>query len=155
MQISLIPMFGWEDSPAKTYQWREWARELGFEGHALASFTSLLGYLTLAVPEFLSSRTFQGFSLATEDGTSVSSFERWPTSGMAWDGVCLTASISESPSLGSESTLLDVVMTGEVPQKYFLSAQACSGILVRAARRGKKLPALLNLVLTQQTDMQD
>ncbi|HIE5880196.1 TPA: hypothetical protein ACXN3U_000544 [Stenotrophomonas maltophilia] len=42
-----------------------------------------------------------------------------------------------------------------IPQKYFLSAQACSGILVRAARRGKKLPALLNLVLTQQTDMQD
>lgn len=41
------------------------------------------------------------------------------------------------------------------PAEVLLSAQACSGILVRAARRGKKLPALLDLVLTQQADMQD
>ncbi|WP_440588419.1 hypothetical protein [Bordetella genomosp. 11] len=37
-----------------------------------------------------------------------------------------------------------------IPPKYFLSAQACSGILLRAARRGKKLPALLDLALKQQ-----
>jgi len=42
-----------------------------------------------------------------------------------------------------------------IPQKYFLSAQACSGILVRAARRGKKLPAMLDRVLKQQAHAQD
>ncbi|WP_439950941.1 hypothetical protein [Herbaspirillum chlorophenolicum] len=40
-----------------------------------------------------------------------------------------------------------------IPPKYFLSMQACSGILLRAARRGKKLPALLDLTL--QADMPD
>ncbi|TSE38096.1 hypothetical protein Tfont_00358 [Tepidimonas fonticaldi] len=63
--------------------------------------------------------------------------------------------ISVSPNAASVCFLWQVVEMTSIPQKYFLSAQACSGILVRAARRGKKLPALLNLVLTQQTDMQD
>jgi hypothetical protein len=42
-----------------------------------------------------------------------------------------------------------------IPSKYFLSAQACSGILLRAARRGKKLPTLLDRVLQQQADTRD
>lgn len=47
-----------------------------------------------------------------------------------------------------------VVMTS-IPPEYFLSAQACSGILLRAARRGKKLPALLDRVLKQQASIRD
>ncbi len=42
-----------------------------------------------------------------------------------------------------------------IPPKYFLSATACSGILRRALRRGKTLPALLDLALRQQAAMQD
>jgi hypothetical protein len=34
-----------------------------------------------------------------------------------------------------------------VPQRFFLSATACKGILRRAERRGKKLPELLKAAL--------
>jgi hypothetical protein len=33
--------------------------------------------------------------------------------------------------------------TGDVPQRFFLSQKACAGILRRAAKRGKELPAQL------------
>ena len=60
-------------------------------------------------------------------------------------------STSEYPSGGAESSsLADVLETSEVPQKYYLSAKACAGILTRAARRGKKLPEALETALRAQ-----
>ena len=47
---------------------------------------------------------------------------------------------------------------GVDPAEVLLSAQACAGILRRASRRGKTLPALLDRALRQQAgtrDMQD
>lgn len=70
-------------------------------------------------------------------------------------GACSTLNISVSPNAASACFLWQVVEMVSIPPKYFLSAQACSGILLRAARRGKKLPALLNRVLQQQADTQD
>jgi hypothetical protein len=46
--------------------------------------------------------------------------------------------------------------TGELPQRYFLSATACQGILRRAEKRGKKLPDALYLALqaaNQQSEL--
>jgi hypothetical protein len=37
--------------------------------------------------------------------------------------------------------------TGDVPQRFYLSAKACQGILRRAEKRGKKLPPLLHQAL--------
>jgi hypothetical protein len=37
--------------------------------------------------------------------------------------------------------------TGDVPQRFYLSAKACQGILRRAEKRGKKLPATLQAAL--------
>jgi hypothetical protein len=37
--------------------------------------------------------------------------------------------------------------TGAVPRRYFLSARACAGILRRAAKFKKKLPAHLEVAL--------
>ncbi len=139
MQMFLFQTSGREDSPAKTSRLREWVREQGLRGRSLDSFLSLLGYLKEAVPRFSSSRTFQVFSLATEEEISRSLFERWPASGMAWGGACLTAGISESPSRVSESTLSDVIETGEVPERYFLSPNAARGMLHRAERMGRNL----------------
>jgi len=51
--------------------------------------------------------------------------------------------------------LWQVVEMTSIPQKYFLSARACSGILRRASRRGKKLPGLLDLALHQQAGLLD
>ncbi len=139
MQMSLFQMFGQEDSPAKTSRLRGWGRELGLKGKSLDCFLSLLAYLKQDVPEFSSSRTFQASSLVTEEETSESSFERWPTSGMVWDGACLTAGISESPSHVKESTLSAVIETGEVPERYFLSPNAAKGMIRRTDRMGRNL----------------
>lgn len=70
-------------------------------------------------------------------------------------GGCSTPNISELPSVAVVCFLWQVVETTLIPPRYFLSARACSGILLRAARRGKKLPALLDLALRQQADMPD
>ena len=67
-------------------------------------------------------------------------------------GAFLTHSISGWHSEGAEYgfsrvTLSEVLETGPVPERYFLSAAACAGILRRAERRGKKLPAHLEAAL--------
>jgi hypothetical protein len=94
---------------------------------------------------------------------SDASWEPWQNSGMGGPTECLTLSTSEwtgtsTPSLsaGSVCSLSDILETGDVPQRYFLSATACRGILRRAARRGKELPpqlahALLAVADTVQT----
>jgi hypothetical protein len=43
--------------------------------------------------------------------------------------------------------------TGVVPQRFFLSAKACDGILRRAAKRNKKLPLALEAALRQVAQM--
>ncbi|KVT77921.1 hypothetical protein WK58_09705 [Burkholderia ubonensis] len=71
----------------------------------------------------------------------------------------LTLSTSEwnhtlAPSLNDDGvcSLSDILETGAVPPQYFLSAKACSGILRRAARRGKVLPQLLARALAAVAD---
>ena len=61
---------------------------------------------------------------------------------MALPGGCLTLNISEFPSDAVACSLSEVLET-DVPQKYYLSARACQGILRRAEKRGKKLPQQL------------
>lgn len=147
MQMSLFRASGPEDFHARMSRWLEWGRELGLKGNDLDCFLSLLAYLKGAAPEFLSSRTFRVFSLATAEKTSKSLFERWPASGMAWAGACLTAGSLESPSRVKESTLSDVIETGEVPDRYFLSPNAAKGMLRRADRMGRSLFPPLRKVL--------
>ena len=137
MQMSLPPTFGQEDSPARTSQLREWGRELGLRGKSLDSFLSLLGYLKEAVREFSSSRTFQACSLPTAAETSKSLFERWPTSGMAWGGVCLTAATSEFPSRVKESTLLPAIETGEAPAEILFEPERRKGDAAKGQPNGK------------------
>ena len=45
------------------------------------------------------------------------------------------------------------VLEAEVPEKYYLSPKACSGILRRAEKRGKKMPSLLEVVLKAQASL--
>ena len=63
----------------------------------------------------------------------------------------LTRNIGESPSAAVESTLSQILQE-TVPEKYFLSAKACEGILRRAERRGKELPPMLKEALRQQIE---
>lgn len=69
---------------------------------------------------------------------------------------CLTLSTSEWTGLDGLSlndagvcSLSDILETGAVPQRYFLSARACAGILRRAAKRGQVLPSALSQALAQ------
>lgn len=57
-------------------------------------------------------------------------------------GACWTPNTGESPSVARESTLSQI-LEDNAPEKYFLSARACEGILRRAEKRGKKLPLML------------
>jgi hypothetical protein len=58
-----------------------------------------------------------------------------------------TLSISEWPKDAAVCSLSDVLETGDVPQRFFLSAKACQGILRRAEKRGKELPSALRMAL--------
>ena len=60
---------------------------------------------------------------------------------------CWTLDTSEWPSDGAECSLSDVLETRPVPQRYYLSQRAASGILRRAVRRGKTLPEPLAAAL--------
>lgn len=66
-------------------------------------------------------------------------------------GVSWTPNIGECPSAERESTLWEIIET-DVPLKYYLSQKACSGILRRAARRGKELPKPLKDALERQAE---
>lgn len=89
-----------------------------------------------------------------EDGTLVASSAGWQNSGMGSPTEFLTLNSSEwnhtlGPSLKDAGvcSLSDILETGDVPRRYFLSATACRGILRRAEKRGKELPAALRTAL--------
>jgi hypothetical protein len=78
----------------------------------------------------------------------VPSSGHWANSGMASPTECWTLSTSESPSVGVASSLSDILETGPVPPKYSLSPKSATGILRRAARRGRVLRGELERELT-------
>lgn len=88
-------------------------------------------------------RTSPASCPAMEDGTLVPSSGSWASSGMGSHTEFWTLSTSEWPSAAAVCSLSDVLETGEVPRRFFLSAKACKGILHRAEERGKKLPQVL------------
>jgi hypothetical protein len=57
----------------------------------------------------------------------------------------------EFPNVAVESTLSQILEVN-APEKYYLSAKACEGILRRAERRGKKLPPMLKEALEQMIE---
>lgn len=63
-------------------------------------------------------------------------------------GGCLMLNTGECPSAAKESTLWQI-LEDNAPEKYYLSAKACQGILNRAKRRGKELPTMLREALEE------
>lgn len=60
----------------------------------------------------------------------------------------MTLNTGECPSVARGSTLSQILQEN-VPEKYFLSAKACAGILRRAEKRGKELPTMLKEALEE------
>ena len=85
----------------------------------------------------------------TADEILQPSSECWQNSGMGSPTEFLTLSSSEWHSDAAVCSLSDVLETGAVPQRFFLSATACRGILRRADKRGKALPQQLHRALQQ------
>lgn len=93
----------------------------------------------------LHSQMFQFLDLRVGGADGAEPEQSLETDG-AWLGDSLTLNIGESPSAERES-LLSWILEDNVPQKYYLSARACQGILTRALRRGKPLPDILRQAL--------
>ena len=89
-------------------------------------------------------RTFQGSLFGSQDLGDFSG--PWPTSGMGGPTGFWIRNTSEWPSDGSASmcSLASILELDEsVPPECFLSPRACRGLLERASRRGRALPAAL------------
>jgi len=99
-------------------------------------------------------RTSPASCRVEKDGTLVPCSEGWRNSGMGGPTESLTLSTSEWTgtsvpfhSEGGVCSLSDILETGDLPQRYYLSARACKGILRRAEKRGKELPEALHIAL--------
>ena len=89
--------------------------------------------------------------------------EGWANSGMGSHIEFLTLNTSEHNDFpepfhsdGGVCSLSDILETGDVPPRFYLSARACAGIIRRAEKRGKTLPdqlaeALKAAAFEQQT----
>ena len=108
---------------------------------------SFLNLLNERGPSGWFGRTFPASCHQAEDGTLVPFSEGWSNSGMGSRTECLTLSTSEWPRDAAVCSLSDTLETGDLPQRFFLSATACRGILRRAERRGKTLPVSLQAAL--------
>ena len=63
------------------------------------------------------------------------------------NGAYLTRNGSDWRNGGSACSLSSILETGPIDRRYFLSQSACAGILRRAEKRGKQLPAALKQAL--------
>lgn len=77
--------------------------------------------------------------------------EQLPEMDGPWLGDSSTLNIGECPREENVS-LLSWILQVDVPEKYYLSAKACRGILTRASRRGKKLQELLETALLEMIE---
>ena len=73
-----------------------------------------------------------------------------PTEFLTLNGAEHTGIQEPCRSVEGVSSLSDVLEISQVPQRFYLSAKACKGILRRAERRGKKLPQMLKDALLLQ-----
>jgi hypothetical protein len=85
----------------------------------------------------------------SEGGFLMPSSGPWRNSGTGSPTECWTFKTSESPGGAVDSSLSDILETGDLPPKHDLSPKACSGILRRAAsgKRSGKLSAHLEKAL--------
>lgn len=150
MQLS---MFSLEERPANHSQSLD--SEKDWMTRVATSCSPILPLLQDISPAGWFGRTSPACYPVTEDTTLPPYFEGWANAGMGSPTEFLTLSISEWPKDAAVCLLSDVLETGEVPQRFFLSSTACKGILRRAEKRGKTLPEQLAnalLMVAQEED---
>ena len=80
-------------------------------------------------------------------GNGILTGASWEMVG-ALPGESMMLNTGVSPSVAKESTLSQI-LEANAPEKYYLSAKACAGILRRAEKRGKELPPMLKEALEE------
>ncbi len=148
-----VSIFSSVELPAKTSPWPD--SEPESTAHAEASPSTSYDWLKACGLVGSSGKTSPVSCHRTTEGRLEPSSGGWKNSGMGGPTGSWTLSTSEwtdtlvpFPSDGGVSSLSDVLEEiGSVPDRYFLSRRACEGILRRAEKRGKKLPALLESAL--------
>ena len=140
------------------------ARGSRSQGNSEASTTSeavsrwpIYDFLKRCVRDGSSGKMYQARSPQTEAWTSSGSSRRLMPSGIMSHGECWTLSTCEwtafqepSHSVGGVCSLSDILETGEIPLRYYLSRQVCLGIIRRSDARGVYLPPLLRRTLEDQ-----
>ena len=116
----------------------------GERGNLTLEFVKLVGRLR---PRWLVWENVPGV-LSIDGGRAFGALGGgWQNSGMGSPTEFLTLSSSEFHSGAVACSLSDILETGAVPRRYYLSATACQGILRRAAKRGRLLPLSLQQAL--------
>lgn len=64
-------------------------------------------------------------------------------------GGCLMLNFGECPNVENVS-ILSAILEADVPDKYFLSAKACWGIIRRAQEKQKEIPTILKIALLER-----
>lgn len=97
----------------------------------------------------------------TQSNISMPKSGKWATAGMVGNegpgggtfsvphGDYLTLNFGECPNVENVSTL-SMILEMDVPDKYFLSAKACWGIIRRAEQRNKEIPVILKIALLER-----
>ena len=122
---------------------------LGMADPAATLSGSFLDWLSASGRAGSSGKMSPVFSRLTLGGRLEPSSGRWRNSGTGCRTGFWTLSSSECPNAAVASSLSDILETGRLPQRYFLSAVACAGILRRAAKQGISVPPMLREVLTR------
>jgi hypothetical protein len=133
-----------EDSPVRTSAWP--ASGAALKATALDFGLSLNESCPNCGHDGRLLRMSRDFYPQTAETISASSSTAFANSGIASAGRYWTRKTSESRS-AADACSLSQVLESKVSERYYLSAKAAAGILRRAARRGKKLPARLEVAL--------
>ena len=142
MQMS---MFSLEELPASPSASQDSERD--WQTRVATSCLRTLPLLQSIGPAGWFGRTSPASFPVTEDEILPHCFEGWQNSGMGSPTEFLTLSTLEFHSGAVACSLSDILETGDVPPRFFLSATACRGILRRAEKRGKDLPTQLHRAL--------
>jgi hypothetical protein len=133
------------EAPANRSQLPE--RDLAWMIRAATWHSTPLQWLASCAPVGLYSKTSLDSLVQMEDGTLGAFSQQWGNAGISAPGGFSMRNISEFHSGAVASSLSDILETGDLPPRYFLSATACKGILRRAEKRGKELPEALGRAL--------
>lgn len=105
------------------------------------------------VPNTIKELTFPagGLCIDETDFSDERKMFKWPKSGIAWGNGYVGGGIPPSPRVPVKSALYDIVEKESVGVRYYLSANAATGILRRVDSQGRKLFPPLRKALEKES----